>query len=271
MSSRFLSRHIPDFDLITFYAENGETFFFRISPWTKLVWLFFLVVFVTVSRDLILLAGLYILLVFLFLLSGLPVRKLVAWYTLPALFVLSLVGLLAFGEPGIPLFSVTIAGLPVSLSDNGVLLVAGLLLRALIVITYSLLFLMTTRYLCLTGMISRIFPSPLDQIFLMSYRFLSLTLSMADGMLKAVYSRGGGLLHSLRTQARLFARVFALIFIHSFERGERVHKAMLARGFSGTYPLSGEVPRPGVPEYGLLATTGVLVLIAVMLSPYRGW
>jgi cobalt/nickel transport system permease protein len=72
-------------------------------------------------------------------------------------------------------------------------------------------------------------------------------------------------------QGRLFAGVFALIFIRSFEQGERVHKAMIARGFTGSYPLSGEVPRPGVFECGLLVVTGALVAVAVLLSPYRGW
>jgi hypothetical protein len=46
---------------------------------------------------------------------------------------------------------------------------------------------------------------------------------------------------------------------------------MIARGFSGVYPLSGEVPPPGIFEYGLLVVTGALVTVAVLLSPYRGW
>jgi cobalt/nickel transport system permease protein len=130
---------------------------------------------------------------------------------------------------------------------------------------------MTTRYQHFAGMISRIFPSPLDQIFLMAYRFLFLTLAMTAALFKSVRSRGGGLIHSLRMQGRLFAGIFALVFIRSFERGERVHKAMIARGFTGSYPLSGEVPRPKIAEYGLLVVTGALVTVAVILSPYRGW
>jgi hypothetical protein len=46
---------------------------------------------------------------------------------------------------------------------------------------------------------------------------------------------------------------------------------MIARGFTGSYPLSGEVPRPGIFECGLLVVTGALVTVAVFLSPYRGW
>ena len=36
--------------------------------------------------------------------------------------------------------------------------------------------------------------------------------AMTDSLLKSVYTRGGGLLHSLRMQSRLFAGIFALVF-----------------------------------------------------------
>jgi cobalt/nickel transport system permease protein len=271
MSSASISPHIPDLDLITYYAETKKSIFTRMSPWTKGCLLVFVVLFITVSRDPLLLSGLYIVVLFLYLFAGLPAGKLLAWYLLPALFVFSLVGLLMWSEPGIPLFSWTTGTFTLSLSDNGVLLVGILLIKALITVTFSLFFLMTTRYPHFAGMISRIFPSPLDQIFLMAYRFLFLTLAMTAALFKSVKSRGGGLIHSLRMQGRLFAGVFALVFIRSFERGERVHKAMIARGFNGSYPLSGEVPRLHMAEYGLLVVTGSLVAIAVILSPYRGW
>jgi cobalt/nickel transport system permease protein len=271
MSSTGLSPHIPDLDLITYYAEKSDSFFSRVSPWTKSCLLFFIVLLVTVSRSLPLLLGLYIVVLLLYLLAGLPAGKLAYWYTLPVLFVISLVGLMMWNEPGLPLFSWTYGIFTLTLSDNGILLVVTLLIKALISVTFSLFFLMTTRYQHFAGIISRIFPSPLDQIFLMAYRFLFLTLAMTASLLKSIRSRGGGLMHSLRMQGRLFAGIFALVFIRSFERGERVHKAMMARGFTGSYPLSGEVPRPGISEYSLLVVTGVLVMIAVILSPYRGW
>jgi cobalt/nickel transport system permease protein len=271
MSSTSLSPHIPDLDLITYYAENNHSLFSRISPWTKGFLLFFIVILVTVSRSLLMLLGLYCTVLLLYLLAGLPAEKLLAWYMLPVLFVFSLVGLMMWSEPGIPLFSLTAGWFTLSLSDNGLLLMVTLLCKALITVTYSLFFLMTTRYRHIAGIVSRVFPAPLDQIFLIAYRFIFLTMAMTASLQKSVKSRGGGLVHSLRMQGGLFAGVFALVFIRSFERGERVHKAMIARGFNGSYPLSGDVPLPGIPECGLLAVTGALVTVAVILSPYRGW
>ena len=123
MSSTSLSPHIPDMDLITYYAENKTSFFSRISPWTKALLLVFIILLVTVSRSLLLLVLLYLLILFLFLSAGLPAGKLLAWYALPLIFVLSLVGLLLWAEPGNPLLSWTIGGFVISLTDNGVLLV----------------------------------------------------------------------------------------------------------------------------------------------------
>ncbi len=271
MSTSSFSRHIPDLDLITYYAEKSDSVFSRVSPWTKACLLFFIVILVTVSRSLVLLCGLYLIVLMLYLLAGLPAGKLASWYTLPILFVISLVGLMMWSEPGIPLFTWTAGIFTLSLSDNGLILLLTLLVKALITVTFSLFFLMTTRYQHIAGLISRIFPEPLDQIFLLAYRFLFLTLAMTASLLKSVRARGGGLVHSLRMQGRVFAGVFALVFIRSFERGERVHKAMAARGFNGSYPLSGVVPRPGITEYCLLVLTGAIVTVTVFLSPYRGW
>jgi len=271
MSSPSLSPHIPDLDLITYYAEKDGALFSRVSPWTKAILLVFIILLVTVSRSLVLLGVLYCIVVLLYLIAGLPAGKLVAWYALPFLFVISLIGLMMWNEPGTPLLSLTLGSFTLVLTDNGVLLMATLLIKALISVTFSLFFLMTTRYRYFSAIISRIFPAPLDQIFLMAYRFLFLTLAMTASMFKSVRSRGGGLVHSMRMQGRIFAGVFALVLVRSFERGERVHKAMTARGFTGSYPRSGEVPLPGIAGYCLLAVTGAFVAALVILSPYRGW
>ena len=266
MSSTPLSSHIPDFDLITYYAERDGTFFSRVSPWTKLALLAILIAVITISRNFLLLAGLYVLVLVLYAGAGLPPDKLLAWYLLPLVFVLSLVGIMIWSEPGAPLFLLPLPGFTLSLTDNGLLLLFTLLLKALISVTFSLFFLMTTRYQHLAAMIARIFPAPLDQVFLMAYRFLFLTLAMTASLLKSVRSRGGGLLQSIRMQGRVFAGIFALVFIRSFEQGERVHKAMTARGFTGSYSVYGAVPRPVSGEYLVVTVAGIAAAWLTILS-----
>ena len=259
-----ISSHIPDLNLITFYSEQERTIFSRISPWTKGFMLVLIIVFITMVRSLALLAGLYLLVLAVYALAGLPVKRLFGWYTLPLVFVLSLVLILMWNEPGTPLFSFRLPFFALSLTDNGAILVLTLLLKALVSVTYSLFFLMTTKYNYFSAMIYRIFPSPIDQIFLMSYRFIFITLNMIDTMLKALHSRGGGLIRSMRKQTGMFAEVFALTMIRSFDRAERINKAMEARGFSGKYVATTKIPAIGIAEYALM-------LAATALSAYLLW
>jgi cobalt/nickel transport system permease protein len=271
MSSSMVSKHIPDLNLITYYAEKQDSVFSHVSPWTKLAVLVLLILFITLSRNLVIIIGLYLAVLAVYVLAHLPVRKLFSWYLLPLIFVLSLVGIMAWMQPGIPVISFEAAGIPLTMTDQGIVLVVTLVLKAFISVTYSLFFLMTTRYEHFSGMIYRIFPAPLDQIFLMAYRFLFLTLSMIGSMLKAVRSRGGGLIRSVRMQSRMFAEVFAMVFIRSFERAERVQKAMDARGYNGKYITAVRIPRPGIWEYAVLAGFVMVMILTNWIVPFQGW
>jgi len=248
------SGHIPDLDLITYYSENGRSTLSMVSPWTKLTALIAIIVFLTTVQSVELLVALYALVLMLYWRCDLPLKKLFDWSSLPVLFVLSLVIILMWREPGMPLFSLDAPWVSLTLTDNGLLLVTRLLLKALISMTSSLLFLMTTRYAHLFAMIDRIFPSPINQIFLMSYRFLFITLGMVNSMIRAFKSRGGGFIKSMSRQSQTFAEIFALVFIRSYDRAERISKSMESRGYSGTYKTATEVQPMRSIEYAFLLT-----------------
>jgi cobalt/nickel transport system permease protein len=272
MSPVALSDHIPDLDLITTYAEHQTSWFSGISPWTKFFFLIILVILITVSRSLLLVAILYGVVLAVYWHCNLPVRKLIAWYCLPVLFVISLVAILAWNEPGNAVISLDLGIVHPVLTDGGIILVVTLLMKALVTFTYSILLLMTTRYFYLSGMISRIFPSPLDQVFLMTYRFMFLTRALLDSLLKAVYSRGGGLMRSFRAQGALFAEVAGLTFIRSFEQAERVNRAMISRGYCpGSYGSRTAIPLPTVQESVLLGLAACLLLLTGLDPSFGGW
>ena len=266
MNNSQASGHIPDLDLITHYSENCRSALSRASPWTKLVALIAIIVILTIANSVKLLVALYALILILYWQSDLPLRKLFDWCLLPILFVLSLVVLLMWSEPGVPLFSLRFAWVSLTLTDNGLLLLIRLLLKALISMTSSLLLLMTTKYAHLSAIIYRIFPSPLDQIFLMSYRFLFITLDMVDSMIRAFKSRGGGFIKSMSRQSQTFAEIFALVFIRSYDQAERVNKAMESRGYDGTYTTTTEVQQIRPIEYLILSA--FLVAVAYLLLFY---
>jgi cobalt/nickel transport system permease protein len=74
-------------------------------------------------------------------------------------------------------------------------------------------------------------------------------MKMVGSMIKAIKSRGGGLIKGISKQSQMFAEVFALVFIRSYDRAERVNKAMESRGYSGKYMAATKIPRMGSIEY----------------------
>jgi len=271
MSMMSVSDHIPDINLITSLAERHTTFFSRISPWTKLGLLCCIILTITCIQNVLLLLSLYVIILVMFRIAELPVKKILAWQVLPAFFVISLVGILIWNEPGSVILTFPLGLFSLQLTDNGLLLLVRLFVKALISFMASILFLMTTRYEHFSGLIYRIFPTPLDQIFLMAYRFLFLTIAMTGSVLKAVRSRGGGLIRSVRMQGKLFAEVAGLVFIRSFEQAERVEKAMTSRGYaSGTYRTLAIVPSPTTPEYILLVLAYAVAIMAIWIIPSLG-
>jgi cobalt/nickel transport system permease protein len=85
-------------------------------------------------------------------------------------------------------------------------------------------------------------------------------------MIKAFKSRGGGFIKNMSRQSQIFAEIFALVFIRSYDRAERVNKAMEARGYDGKYTASTEVPQIKTVEFVFLLI--LLVTVVYMLLVY---
>lgn len=267
MSRKSYSKHIPDFRLVTFYAENGRSFAHRASPWTKVALLGLMVLLVIVAMDLYLLVLLFMIGIAFYASARLPLKLLVGWFTLPVLFVVTITVMFMFTEPGEQLVSMRVLGVHIVLTDNGVLLLVKLLLRALAVVAFSLAVFMTTRYTYIAYIATKTLPSTLANIFLLAYRFTFETSDEVSDVLDAMRARGGDLVKSATRQARTFAGIFGLSFVHAFERAERIAKAMEARGFSGTFPMTERLPKPGPAGYAILVLS-TLSFAAVAYSRY---
>jgi len=261
MSSKSYSKHIPDFRLVMHYAESGTSLVHRMNPWTKAVLLVFVILFVIIIQDPYLLAILLVATVAFYAAARLPLTLLLGWYSLPVFFVLMLAVLFVFSEPGRQLASFELLGTRIALTENGVLLVGTLLMRALAAVTFSLTFFMTTRYTNIAVIASKCLPKPLDNIFLLSYRFTFETSDEVADVLDAMRSRSGGLVKGVSRQTKMFAGIIGLAFVHAFERAERIAKAMEARGFTGTFPMTEKMPRMRYADYALLALVAVALAI----------
>ena len=254
-----LSNHVPDPRLITAYAEHRDGPLHRVNPWTKLGIVGALVLAVTTVDRLAVLAGLYAVVLAVYGVSGLPYRRLVLWYTLPMLFVVSVAGPLAFLEPGVPIggaIPTPLGGLSVTWA--GAALFAELTCRSLTVVTFALTASMTTNYSDIAYMLGRVLPRPLDQVALLTYRFTFVMVETLERLVKAGLSRGANF-SEFWSNKRLYARILGMTMLSAIEQSERLVKSMEARGYDGDLTVYGDVSRP--PPAELLAVAGAYVAV----------
>jgi cobalt/nickel transport system permease protein len=93
------------------------------------------------------------------------------------------------------------------------------------------------------------------------YRYAAVLGGQLSSMRRAVASRAPALT-GLRL-VRLYGSLSGNLFIRSYERGERVHAAMLSRGYDGTLPTA-EVLSMQAADV-LLIATALLVSASVIL------
>ncbi|MFW6384227.1 MAG: energy-coupling factor transporter transmembrane component T family protein [Halodesulfurarchaeum sp.] len=256
-----LTSHVPDPRLLTTYAEHGAGPFHRLNPWTKFAALPILVVAVTIAEGLPTVTGIYAVVMVAYAAAGLPVGRLVAWYTLPVLFVVVIAVPLAFGIPGDALFAIGHPLGELTLSWAGIETFLTLLGRGLTVVTYSLAVWMSTTYADLVHVLGRSLPSPIDQVGLFAYRFTFVIIVVIENLLKATRARGGSIRENFWSNRSLYGRVFGHTFIRALERSETLLKSMEARGYHGDLTVYSSVERPPATELLVVGLLSLAVLV----------
>lgn len=161
--------------------------------------------------------------------SDLPVRFVAARATvvLPFIAFAAFIPFIATGE------QVEVLG--VGLSREGLVGAGNIVAKALLGVTASILLAgTTTESRILLGMQRLRVPPLLTQIASFMLRYLSLLASELGRMRTAMTARG----YDPRWlwQAKPIASSAGALFIRGYERGERIHSAMLARGYTGAMP-----------------------------------
>ena len=214
-------------------------------------------------------------------LLALPVVAVVVASRLPLLLVLRrallalpflLVALpLLFTRPG-----ETIAELPVlgwTVSDEGAVAVVTILAKSWLSVIVAVVLMATTEAPALLRSLRALrLPRLLVASIEFAYRYLFVVTDEASRMLQARASRSaavegrrsGG---SVRWRARVAGNLVGTLFVRSLERSERVHAAMLARGYDGE-PRQLDAPaldRAAVVVAALMVLYGCAVQVGVRL------
>ena len=135
-----------------------------------------------------------------------------------------------------PLFDTTpvmqLGTIPIS---GGWLSCVSILLRAALTTTAALVLLATTGFTRICSTLGQLgLPAPLVAQLLFMYRYLYL---LSDDVAMAMKAR------RLRSQGKLgmgigpYCAMVTHLLLRSWERAERIHMAMLARGFNGNLPI----------------------------------
>lgn len=165
--------------------------------------------------------------------------------------------LLPFAEGG---ERVEVAGL--SLSVAGLLAGWNIVAKGTLGVLTSLTLAATTPVRDLLLGLQRLrVPATVTTVATLMLRYVEVIVGEARRMRIARISRG----HDPRLlwQAGATARGVGSLFLRSYERGERVHLAMLARGWTGTMPvLTPVVPAGRQWALGLLPVIAALALVA---------
>jgi cobalt/nickel transport system permease protein len=126
---------------------------------------------------------------------------------------------------------------PLTVSEPGLVAALGLLAKATLGVLSALVLATTTEPRDLVAGLERLrLPQQLVQIMGFMVRYLEVVTGDLHRMRVARESRGFRA-RSLRAWPALASSAGAL-FIRSYERGERIHLAMLSRGYSGRMPVT---------------------------------
>ena len=235
----------------------GDTVVHRLPPQCKLVAvLTFVIVVVATPRDAFWAFGVYaLLLAAVAVVARVPAPTVLRRMVVEVPFVLFAV-LLPFVAHG-P--RVDVLGL--SLSESGLLGAWNVLAKGTLGVVASILLAATTEPRTLLLGIERLHLPPL-MVQIMSFMLRYTDVVGAEMARMRVARESRGFRGRDIRQARVVAHSAGALFIRSYERGERVHLAMLSRGYTGTMPAVHDV----TADRGQWATAAALPALAVLVS-----
>jgi cobalt/nickel transport system permease protein len=131
--------------------------------------------------------------------------------------------------------AVPLGGWELSLSESGLMAAWGLAVKGTLGVLASLTLAATTEPADVLRGLQRLrLPDLLVQIMGFMIRYLDVVTSDLGRMVTAMRSRGVDPRSPRHWPA--LARTLGALFVRSYERGERVHLAMLSRGYDGRLP-----------------------------------
>jgi cobalt ECF transporter T component CbiQ len=225
----------------------------------KLIAILALLIGVSLSHSLIIIAVVYLLAILLAVLSAIPADFFIkrVWLVLP--FFTGLVVLPAlFITPGPPLIRIPLG---LTITRTGLITVLFLLLRVSTSVSLALLLILTTPWNAVLSALSVMrIPDVFILILGMTYRYIYLLLHIANDMFLSRQSRVVGRMSGAE-ERRVIAATTASLLSKSLNMSSQVYLAMQSRGFRGTVVMM----KPFKMQPRDWALGGVLLSVALIV------
>jgi len=122
-------------------------------------------------------------------------------------------------------------------SINGMKAALALFLKSNAMVLFNIDLLSTSSVFALNHAMAHMkLPTKLINLFFFSWRYLHVLEEEFHNMRRAAFARGFEPTTSFFTY-KTYANILGGLFVRSMDRGERVYRAMVCRGFNGTFPL----------------------------------
>lgn len=196
-------------------------------------------------------------------LARIPARAFLARLAPPLAFVFLVSVALVVFVPGRPVARIG----PLAVTDAGLVRFGSVLGRALPALGAAVLLVSTLRFTELVEALRTLrLPRAVTTSLGLAYRYLYTLTDEVERLRRAARSRNAG--DGTATRRRLMVGITAAALTRSFDRSERVHGAMLARGYRDVVPSLRAQPVTGA---GLVAMVGLALVVAVVaLSAHMG-
>ena len=214
---------------------NGDSFIRRLDPRGKIVVVFlFSMVVAAANRLQVLLCALLLGLLIVFA-AKVPVKELVKRLIPVNMLILFLWFFLPFTFGGEPFFHIG----PLTVTREGLLYATRITLKSNAMMLMLIALVASTPIFTMGhAMYSLGIPKKIVHLFFFTYRYIHVIYREYFRLKNSMKIRGFTPRTNLHTY-KTFAYMVGMLLIKSFDRGQRVHNAMLCRGFKGNlYSLS---------------------------------
>jgi cobalt/nickel transport system permease protein len=144
---------------------------------------------------------------------------------------------------------------------------ASVLARAMVALLPAVLLVSTTTFPeLLHGLRALRVPAAVATALGLAYRLLYLAVDELERLHRAARSRNAG--RGAARRRHLAAAMASATLVRAFDRAERTHAAMLARGFRGTLPLLYAMPwtRAAAGQVALLCALALIVALSARVA-----